>query len=137
MTVTVRGSSTACRSASIRLVRRGGRRRSPSDCADRSAAACVTVSMALSYGARATNRFWRIPTNSRLFERFAFRISDVSDERWRTLPSGAFASFLPFFLFEHGLMKISRDGFGDRFVGDCGRVFVFCYLNDKFTAFEA
>jgi len=32
---------------------------------------------------------------------------------------------------------ISRDGFGDRFVGDFGRVFVFCYLKDKFAAFEA
>jgi len=72
-----------------------------------------------------------------IFARCAFRISDLSDERWRPLPSGALASFLPFLLFEHGLVKISRDGFGDRFVGDCCRVFVFCYLKDKFAAFEA
>jgi hypothetical protein len=66
-----------------------------------------------------------------IFRRSAFRISDLSDERWRTLPSGAFASFLPFFLFEHGLVKISRDGFGDRFVGDCGRVFVFAGVHQQ------
>src|SRR5262245_43590525 len=28
-------------------------------------------------------------------------------------------------------MKISRDGFGDRFVGDCGRVFVFACVYQK------
>ena len=31
----------------------------------------------------------------------------------RTLPSGEFASFLPFLLFEYGVVQVTRDGFGD------------------------
>ncbi len=58
-----------------------------------------------------------------------FRISDLSDEEWKTFPSGAFASFMPFLLFEHGLVKITRDSFGDCFVGDCGCVFVFASIH--------
>jgi hypothetical protein len=34
-------------------------------------------------------------------------------------------------------VKITPDGFVDRLIGEFGRAVVFCYLKDKFAAFEA
>jgi hypothetical protein len=59
------------------------------------------------------------------------------DRTRRILPSGAFAFFLTFHFLNHGVVKITRDGFGDGLVGEFGSVVVFCYLKDKFAAFEA
>jgi hypothetical protein len=39
--------------------------------------------------------------------------------------------------FDYGVVKIARDSFGDRFVGEFGSLIVLCYLKDKFAAFEA
>ena len=44
---------------------------------------------------------------------------------------------MPLLPFEHGVVRIARDGLGDRFVGEFGRAVMFCYLKDKFAAFEA
>jgi hypothetical protein len=53
------------------------------------------------------------------------------------LSSGAFAFFQPFLFFEDGVVKIARDVFRDRFVGEFRRAVVLCYLKDKYAAFEA
>ena len=66
-----------------------------------------------------------------------FRGIDLSDEKRRTLPSGVVVLFLPLLFFDHEVVKIARDSFGDRFIGEFGRIVVLCYLKDKFAAFEA
>jgi hypothetical protein len=53
----------------------------------------------------------------------------------RCLPSGAFASFLLFIFFEPGVMKITRDGFGNSFIGKFCRVVVFARIHQRLDRF--
>jgi hypothetical protein len=45
------------------------------------------------------------------------------------LQSHGFVLFTPFLFFEHGVVQVSRDGFGDCFVGEFGSLIVLCHLN--------
>jgi hypothetical protein len=66
---------------------------------------------------------------SRSSESFSWVPEKISEglER-RNLPSREFALFLMLLFFEHGVMKIARDSFGDHFVGEFGRVVVLVTL---------
>ena len=49
---------------------------------------------------------------------------DLSDKKRRTLPSGVVVLFLPLLFFDHEVVKIARDSFGDCFIGKFGRVII-------------
>ena|SRR5262245_10114970 len=60
-------------------------------------------------------------------------ISILSKSRY--LPSVSFASFLPFLLFEHGVVKITRDGFGNGFIGKFCHMVVLARIHQRLDRF--